>query len=422
MILDRTTPPPSYPLESFSFPGSDKRIIEVNQNRVPALLINNPQHPIVFFDLILESGRWHESEPGIAFHAAKMLTEGTRKMNAEDISFAFENLGSYIDIQPGLDNVSIKVYALKKNLSATIDILIELIEDSIYPEDVFTIQQEIRIQQIQQQLSKNSQLASIEFHHHLFGPNHPYGQKITPDIVAGIELDQVKDYYHKSLFNQPKIVISGDLGNSEVQEIERLIASLPALDIPFNQAKIDSSEGNYTVEKGGSQASVRIGHLSIDKNDPDIHITTVANSLLGGFFGSRLMKNVREEKGLTYGIHSSLIHFAHQSMYVISSEMAKDKLDQGMEAIQFEVNRLIETKPSQDEIHVLKSYLRGKLLATMDSVFSISNLYKALFMINKDESFLHDYLDVLENMSPDQIQNATASQLNITDSTTVIVS
>jgi predicted Zn-dependent peptidase len=418
-MLDRTTAPVAEPLTNFKFPKTNKISL---RNGIECLVIASDKNPVVFIDLVLESGRWYETFPGISYLSAKMLTEGTRDKNAEDIAFAFEQMGSFIDINAGLDHVSIKLYCLKRHISKTLRLFKEIILEATFPEHEFVILQNIRAQQIANQHSQNTHYATIAFNEKLFGKAHPYGRIITPDTVMERQLNEVTDYFKSGIFNSPKVILAGDIDADCISEVEQVIGGLSFTKTQAEANKIVATSGHERIERNGSmQASIRIGGHMISKTHPDIHMLTLANTLFGGFFGSRLMKKIREEKGLTYGIGSAMIHTLHTSYWIINGELQKEKVEEGITAIEAELKRLAENPPSEKELATMQNYLRGKLLSSMDTVFNIASVYQSLFVHELTTDFLDDYLDALNGITPLDISEMVHKHLLQPDRLTLVL-
>jgi len=416
---DRTKPPKSGELKQPKFVSFNTGKL-VSDNDL--LEIPDSNHPITFVEFIFSGGRYVESIPGTSWFAAKMIAEGTTSLTSSEISTKIESLGSYLEISPGMDFISIKIYALRKNIATTVTILEELLLNSSFPEAEYALLKTIRAQNIWNQLSKNSSIASLEFNKNLFGNNHPYGRFLSPEEVEKIELDEVKKYFSEKLFNSPRVIVGGDYDASLLKQIQSLISKLPKIKKHTEGQEISQSEGKSTISKiSSNQASLRIGALTLDKNSSEIHPLTISNTLLGGFFGSRLMKSIREEKGLTYGIYSQISHLKMASYWVISAEVEKNKVEEAVNEINKQIDLLSNTPPSFEELSVLRNYQIGKIQNSMDSLFSIIGMYKSLFLIDKTPEFLDSYWNSIMSIKPIDINSMVYKYIQRVDKTTVLL-
>ncbi len=367
--------------------------------------------PIVYLEILFESGRWWESPFGVSYYAAKMLLEGTNDMSAAEISAKFEYLGSFIQVAPGTDYVSLKLFALKKNFGESLNLLINLLGNARFPQKEFDRLQQIRHHDITNQLSKNSRFATAKFLESLFGPTHPYGQITQIESIQDLTLGTVKDYKTKMLLNRPKAMLVGDLTN----EPELLVAALESLDFHhlaspvFRQEK--QSEHQIIAREESAQASIRCGANTIPRHHEDIHKLMVANLIFGGFFGSRLMKNIREEKGLTYGISSQIIHLTNASYLMISAEVEQSKAKEVLDEIHNEVDLLSKVPPSASEIATATNYAKGKYLASMDSPLSTAALLKNSFLFGLPVSYQSEFIDTLDQITGEEICEVASKYL-----------
>ncbi len=416
---DRTKPPKSGELKQPKFVSFNTGKILTDND---LLEIPDSNHPITYVEFIFSGGRYAEDIPGTSWFAAKMIAEGTAILTSSEISTKIESLGSYLEISPGMDFISIKIYALRKNIETTVSILEELLLESSFPEAEYALLKTIRSQNIRNQLSKNSSIASLEFNKNLFGDNHPYGRFLSPEEVEKVELDEVKKYFSERLFNSPRVIIGGDYDDKLLKQIQGLLSKLPLIKKQTEEVEIFQSKGKSTISKiSSNQASLRIGALTLDKNSPEIHPLTISNTLLGGFFGSRLMKSIREEKGLTYGIYSQINHFQMASYWVISAEVEKNKVEEALNEINKQIDLLSKNPPPLEEISILRNYQIGKIQNSMDSLFSIIGMYKSLFLIDKTPKFLDSYWNSIVEIKPTDISSMVYKYIQNVDKTTLLL-
>ncbi|MDH5609196.1 MAG: insulinase family protein [Cyclobacteriaceae bacterium] len=401
-MLDRTVAPQAYPIAGISFPVYH---VHPFAQGMEGVLVFDHAHPVVSVEILLKSGRWYENVPGVSYYAIKMLQEGTATKSAEQVAFGFESLGSFLELNTGLDHCVVKLYSLKRTFEKSLALLQEILFSPVFPEKEFGLMRVQRSEQIKAHLSNNSQLATLLFNKKLFGENHPYGTILTPDRVMELELGQVTDYYRHQLFYEPQLLLTGHVEEKEIE----LVNNMLCIPMTLSGGQMGST-GHARKEaepvmasRQSTQASVRLGSRTIGKNHPDFHNLSISNSLLGGFFGSRLMKNIREEKGYTYGIYSSLIQTLHENYWLVSTEMTKDNVKLGIEEIKKEIALLAAVAPTNEEMDILKNYLKGKLMGSMDTVFGKAQLVKSLAIHKLPENYFDTYFESIERLTPDQI-------------------
>jgi predicted Zn-dependent peptidase len=168
--------------------------------------------------------------------------------------------------------------------------------------------------------------------------------------------------------------------------------------------KISSGTGEQEFRGSAVQSSIRIGHWSIPKTHPDYIPLSVFNTILGGYFGSRLIKNIREDKGHTYGINSSLVEIGDFNYWVISADVQKAHFQECLTEIYKEITDLVENPIGKDEIEVVRNYLIGKMLAGFSSSFDLLDQFKAVHFSGLNFEFFEEKLRFLKRFTAEDIQ------------------
>lgn len=417
--MDRTIAPAAEAIARPNLPSTNK--VSLTKD-LDIHILNQGKQEVILFEMVIPVGRYQEPAPGLAYYLFKMLTEGTSKRSSEEIASTFDYYGSHLEVTPTLDHVSIKLYALNRFFPEVLELLMEMLTDSVFPESEFEILQDIRTQQIHQQEARNNVFASLKFRELLFGDQHPYGRRVTPDLAQQTSLQEVVGF-NKVLLTKPVLFVTGRVTDQELNLIRKQFESIDFQLPTSSQATAIVQGKSQRIDKDGStQASIRLGKHSINRQHPDIHKFKIANELLGGFFGSRLMKNIREEKGLTYGIHSSNLHLQNASYWYIGSEVLQEKTDLALSEITKEVQRLSNDTPSEAEFNMVTNYMKGKFLGSFDSPFSSHNTIKSLALDGLDEGYLYQYYDTLQSMKAVEVSEMISKHLNPESFTTLIVS
>lgn len=408
-MLDRTIAPRVKEINDVTLP--DFNIISLN-NSVDCLIVNAGIQPVVMLELTLNSGRWYERLAGESYFAAKMIYQGTKDMSAEEVAQAFEETGSHVEITSGYDHVSIKLFAISRFFEHAARLLFRLIREASFDSEEFELMKSIRKQNLKLQLDRPDQYAHLRFSDLLFGENHPYGRILTPESIDAVTVDHAQDYFQNNLLADPKIILAGKVTDQEVALVEELIQGIEQRQSESLSYPFEEQAGQHVVEKNVNQISLRWGAMTIPKTHPDIHRLSIANTLFGGFFGSRLSKNIREEKGLTYGIYSSMIHMKSTSYWQISSELQAGNIEFALKEIEAEIHRLSHKAPEQEELETVRNYKRGKLLSSMSSPFNIAEQYKALMLSELDKQHYRKYIETLDKIEVNDIPEIFSEYFN----------
>ena len=415
MLLDRSIAPVKQPIGKLSF--SSPELIFFGD--IPVMALENKDNGIISIEIHFESGKGKEQTNGLSYLTTKMLNRGTEQLSASEISKSFEELGSFFELISGIDHVTLKLHSLKKNFQKSLQLVSSVIQKSTLPEEELRRNQKIYAERIHQEMQKSSFTANVHFLEALFGNSHPYGKGYDIQSILGLTRDQVLDFYTNKLFLNPKIVIVGDFSD-QIGDIEKELIQLPFKKTDTILTHTLRKSKDIRVDKANNQASIRVGSICMDRKSPTIHDLEIADTLLGGYFGSRLMQNLREKKGLSYGVQSQIYHFMNDSYWVISSEVNKEQKEEALKAIEIEIQNLQEVSAETEELDNLKNYAKGKLIGCTDSPFSFSQLFKPLFLCDIPFQYLNDYMERLDDISPKEILEVAANNFKI--DTRVIVS
>jgi predicted Zn-dependent peptidase len=170
-----------------------------------------------------------------------------------------------------------------------------------------------------------------------------------------------------------------------------------------NVIKGESRKKEHIKKKGAIQTAVRIGSPTINKRHPDYPGLKFLNVLLGGYFGSRLMKNIREEKGYTYGIHSAVSSFDLSGFKLISTEVGKENSGQAIDEIYKEIRLLLKEPVAQDELEVVRNYMSGEMVRMFDGPFAIAESFKAVWEFGLDLNYFVGMMNTIRTITPDEI-------------------
>ncbi len=409
-MLDRSQPPPTGEISQFEIIQAQTTYLT---SGIPVHMVNAGNHEILLIEFVFRSGKWFEDKPGVSFFSSRMLLEGSEYMNSGEIADFFDSHGARIEVHAGADLVTFSVYVLKKHFAKVIKVLRDLFLHPVFPADELEIMKDIQIQQIKVNDKKNNIRASKEFRKLIFGGEHPYGRSLeVHEIKKHIFTENCLKYYRSTLLSGMEIIISGKLDTGIINSLEIFsempVSTYPVRDVGSRYPEL--SEKSIPVMES-SQISIRYGKRIIPKNHTDYLSLIVLNELLGGFFGSRLMKNIREDKGFTYGIHSSLVHYINDSYWVIGTDVKKEFASETLKEIHQEFSRLKEEPVPREELEMVRNYLMGNFLSSIETSFSLTEKFKNIYFFNLGYKYYEDYLLTLRTISAPMIQELAVKYL-----------
>jgi zinc protease len=418
MLLDRTTPPAFQAVTDISFPWPQAKELHPG---IPLFVLNKGTQPIIKLSLVFESGTWQEPQSGVAYFTAKMLQEGTQKRTAQEIAAYVDHYGAELIIDIKADYCSIDLTTLTKHFTPMLGLLAELFFESIFPPNQLQILQNLKTQAIKVENEKNSHLANKHFKAALLGKDHPYGRSLTAEDITQITPELLKQYYQQQLLAGCKVFISGQVTDEAIQAVQKHLQPLPNQQpVAQNHPISIQAPTKVQVAKANSlQCAIKVGKVLFTKEDPDYLPMRFVTKLLGGYFGSRLMCNIREDKGYTYGIHAGIIPLKQASYFVIATDVIQEFTEQTCEEIYKEIKILQTQTVSQEELQKVKNYTLGSFLSTVSDPFAMMERFKEAYLYGLDHTFYQQWHHVITQITAPQIKELAHQYLSL-DSLTEI--
>ena len=335
-----------------------------------------------------------------------------------EISEYFDKFGSFIESGQGLDRANFVVYGLKKHLPFLLPMVQELLNDAIFPEKELNTFKNIQLQTLQVNSEKSAFIANKTFRRKVFGDVHPYGNSMNEEAIKGINQTVLVDFYHNYWQGKPhRIFLSGNVGEAEIKLIEQYFGSQTISSSisnkVFTNQVLPKGENILIGKEESMQSSIRMGKQLMTRKHPDFFTMMLLNEVLGGYFGSRLMKNIREEKGLTYGISSNLALFGQAGYFVIGTDVKSEFTQQTIDEIHKEIKILQTELITGDELEVVKNYMAGSFAGSLNTPFDIADRYKVIFSENLPLDFYDNYIPTIQQISDEMLLEAANKYLAV---------
>ncbi|MFN0274169.1 MAG: M16 family metallopeptidase [Chitinophagales bacterium] len=379
-------------------------------NTVPVYVADGVEEDLLRIEMRFPAGRWYEASAGQSHAVSALMKKGTKGKTALQIAEAVEFYGAQLDTSSGNDTTSLSLYCLGKHLPHVLPIVAEILNDAVFPDDEIVLYKERKKQRFLINSQNTDFHAGRMFSEVLFGKQHPYGYSLQLSDIDELERSQVQKFYneHYSIGNT-KIFVSGNVKeevigmlNAEFGKYEKKKIPIAASDKSLHAGK----EKEYYHELSQSvQSSVRIGCISIPKDHPDYPEVNVLNTVFGGYFGSRLMSNIREDKGFTYGIHSYIAHLDHASYFSIDMETGNEVCKAAIAEVYKEMDLLRKMLIREDELTTVKNYMLGSLLRATDGPFNRINVIRNIVLSGLDFSYFQDLVKGIQTITPERLRD-----------------
>ncbi|OOG68634.1 pitrilysin family protein [Algoriphagus sp. A40] len=335
----------------------------------------------------------------------QMLTEGTHGLTETEISEFLDFHATELHPLVSYSHEGLSLLTTKKHFFEVLPLFSSLFDLAVFPIESFEKKKSQRKLSIRLEREKSASRASSQFRKALFGENHPYGLEITEAHVDQLDRKDLLDYYQNQLWTGTEFFLCGNLNSWELDRIVELLNGLPFLK-EKNSFGLPSPSPKPKITEdrpGALQSSIRIGNWSIGKNHPDFFALSVFNTILGGYFGSRLIKNIREDKGHTYGIYSSLAEIGDFNYWVIGADVQKAHQAEVLAEIYKEISLLATDRVTSQELEVVRNYLIGQMVSKFSSSFELMDRFRAVHHSGLDFEFYRKKLAYLRTFTADDI-------------------
>lgn len=419
-MLDRSKAPEFRIPTAIEFPTPIQRTLP---NGVHLYFIPTPEIDAVKLEISSSINESSENKLLAPYFALEMVTEGTKLKDAAELDDFFDTYASEVETESGFENHGLSILTTKKHFNTVLPVFRELLTEATFPEKELAKRKKQKALSIHINRDKNSHRASQLFRKALFGENHPFGQITEEKDVEDINRNDLVDFYKKDLWTNSEIFLTGNLDDSQLEDIILEMGSMPVSFFQNPETNFQNQNSKRIIEEKEKsvQSSIRIGCHLIPKNHPDYFKLNLMNTILGGYFGSRLIKNIREEKGHTYGIYSSIGGLKNADYWVVMADVIKEHDEAVIEEVYKEIDKLKYEPISSHELEVVRNYLVGKLLSQFSSGFELIGRYKSIHQAGLDFGFYQQHLAYILKAKPEDIMEVSQKYLKREEMVEIIV-
>lgn len=405
-MLDRSAAPPFIKSDTFELPGYQTAEV----NGIPLFIIPEVRQDILKIELIFQSGKWYEPKPGISHFTSNMLEKGTERLSSSELAEMFDRMGAHIEISAGYDHTAVSVYALRKNWKEATELFSEMIRTPSFDEEELELMKSIFLQNLKINKEKTSFVVSQLIRKMIYGA-HPYGTSLEEADVDAVQTDALRQF-HRSNFRPAAIFVTTHPAVTAEEIIARFSLMTPATPDIGQLPVVTSGEKIEHIAKAGVQTSLRLGKRSLNRKDQHYPDLLLFNHILGGYFGSRLMRNIREEKGLTYGIYSSINPFVYESFFVIGADVNKDNKDLALDEIRKEIKRMRTEPMDITELEIARNHFLGSLQSEVANPFSVTDKIKNIHLNKLPKNYYPHLFARINSITPKNLLEVGEQYVN----------
>ena len=406
MQPDRTMAPIAVAIEGVQYSAPEKVALS---NGLPIWVLNMGSQEVIRAEFVFYAGSAQHGNPLVPSFTSAMMQEGTSKHSASEIADAIDNYGAFLELDHDKDFASITLYTLKRYFAETLPVILEIIQEANLPENEWRIMISNRIQKYRINLGKVSFVAGKAFQELVF-KGSPYGAAFDEQTYQNVQLNELVEFRNAHYqLNKSFIMLSGFVDQSVLESTEQILGKVQISEPLFFSSNAELTpvavqERVHFIEKDDAiQSAIRIGRRMFDRRHPDYFGMKILTTILGGYFGSRLMSNIREDKGYTYGIGAGVVAYENDGWFYISTEVGADVTVDALKEIYYELEVLRNELIPDEELDLVKNYLLGTLLKSFDGPFERIERFKALYLYHLEDNYYDRYTEA--------IRSATASDL-----------
>ncbi len=403
-------------MEKISIAAPQRKIMP---NGVCLNVIEAGNQEVVRVDILIGAGKWQQTQLLQALFVNRMLREGTRKFTSVQIAEKLDYYGAWLELSSSMEYSYITLYSLNKYFARTLEIVESMIKEPVFPEKELKSVLETNKHQYLVNSTKVDYLAQTSFVHSVFGNQHPCGRfasAIDYDLITTSCLKEYYDRYYHS--GNSSVYVSGKITEEILSLLEQTFGQDPwgQLDnkvemIPF-LIETTPQKRIFTEQSTAMQSAIKIGKVMMQKSHPDYLKMRVLITLFGGYFGSRLMSNIREDKGYTYGISAGMASFPDTGVFMISTEAANEYVENLIKEVYHEM-KLLQTDIVQDaELSMVKNYMLGEMCRSYEGPFSLSEAWIFIQTSHLSESYFEESLEAVQSVTAEEIKTLAQKYFN----------
>ncbi len=407
MTLNRQQTPERHPIASAELIKPEALKLD---NGIPFFALRSGSQPVLRLEFIYDAGIRKQDKILSASFTNSMLTEGTASMSAQALAEAIDFYGAFI--QPEIDNdrAGLTLHCLTRVFHEVAPLVAAMLQAPTFPEKEL----ETNLSNAKQKFIVNSDkvefLARKQFTETLFGPTHPYGKQASAEDFDLLTTADIKGFFER--YYHPEnltIIASGQFGDEVFEEINRLFGKTPlthtAAPNTTGTFVFPAAEKVNIPKENALQCGIRIGKILFNKTHPEFVPMQVLNTALGGYFGSRLMANIREDKGYTYGIGSAMVSLQDTGYFFIATEVGAEVAGAALKEIYHEIQRLREEPIPAEELEMVKNYMLGSFLRNSEGPFAMADRFKSTWFYGLDYTHYERYIHTINAITAEKLQN-----------------
>jgi len=405
-MIDRKIAPPIKRIQKLHLPKSKKIRLS---NGIPVHIINMGTQEVSKLQLVFNSGRPYEKKKLISKATSRLLKEGTTSLSSADIAEQIDFYGATLSTPTNLDNSNLVFYTLNKHFKTLIPLVADLLLAPSFPQEELDTYLENSRRRLQVDLNKNDIVAYRKITEFIFGKEHPYGYNSNIRAYSSVKRNDLVNHFQKHYnARNCQIFISGKITDEILKLLDQYLGQLPVgrkSRLPKFKLTTETPQKRHIEIPNSMQTAIRIGKRVIGRTHPDFAGFTVLNTIFGGYFGSRLMMNIREDKGYTYNIYSTQDTMLHDACFYVATEVGNEFTEKAKKEIYKEINILQNDLVPNEELEMVRNYMLGNMLNMVDGPFHVADVIKTMILNKMPFTDFDKLIDTVNTITAQELRD-----------------
>ncbi|HKJ01509.1 MAG TPA: pitrilysin family protein [Longimicrobiales bacterium] len=426
--VDRATPPEAGEIRPFEFPDVDRTTLA---NGLDLRVARMARLPAVSVNLFVRAGEsaLGERQAGLAVLTGDALEGGSDRRSGSELAEALERIGARLGASTGWEGTSVSLSCLADRLEEGLALLAEAVLEPAFPPDEVGRARDQQLAGIRQRRMDPGSQASDEAARRIFAPGIPFARPAAGSEVSVTPLDRnhlrgfAEAYYRPG---RGGLVIAGDVSFKEMEALATLRfgdwAGAPPPSDGFTVEPRTRERRVWVVDRPGSvQSEIRVGHVGVERAHPDVFALTVANTLLGGAFTSRLNLNLRERNGFTYGVRSRFTFRRQPGAFQVGTSVGTEVTAPAVREVVAELARLVDDGPTTEEVEASRDYIAGIFPLRLETVSQVAGRISEQVIYDLDDDYHRTYRDRVRAVTTDDAAAAARRHIRPAEAQIVVV-
>lgn len=411
--LNRTTPPVQRPFDELSLTAPQLHRLD---NGIPVYTLYNEQLELIHLIVQLRTGVLYETQKHTANFAYSLLKESSQQHSPDELAALLDFHGAHVSVSVQFDKTTITISLPSRNVTAILPIIYDFLVHPQYRQDSLEIYKNLKIKDLEYNSQKTDVRSTQLLLHAVFGDEYTAGQFSTRDNLQAVTIEQMIDFHRRTFCAENlSLFITGHINETIGSCIRSLFEQVPHgvasnnihdLVLPVDPRPLISEEMANSVQSSITICQVKEGYGAADR-----HGFSILSTILGGYFGSRLMQSLRERHGFTYGISAGSVYFGNQSLFIINSDVNAAVTQAALDACFEELQRLQDEPIGYEELDSAQNYIIGDMLRDVENSVSYLKKYAFWSFQGLDETEFQRYSNSVKNIDADTILHLAKKHL-----------